>query len=421
MNRSLLRTGATTLGLYFMGVSLLFVVENFENLDKLPFLSQTVKKKLNNSDWLFQLQMWMMPRPLESHYVTLVGLETDMFPGPCEKRAFIAKLLPRLVEMQPAMIVSDIGFGKGLCGDERKETKDLKLAIRTAVKTTPLVIAQGGDTLEELPNAKVKELIRLGFQESDIVLTESIDLPRNDNLRLGLIALNADRKKIPIRWSAGVQSSPLSFEDSLPFAAAKLYRSTFPDQGARLTKLEKDSYHPFLSFLSEADFSVVPAITAMCGDAHIQTRKWTDCGDSEGSVAERKKLHGRILMIGLADDPKDQKSTPAGKLPGYVLQANYVEALLDARAFHPLSLGDQFLLGFIWLCLVELPFWLHDFHTIKALIFSFFISFVVMFIVYYIALVNFSWYVNLGPPSALAIVARVTYQRLEQKTKHDKA
>ena len=54
----------------------------------------------------------------------------------------------------------------------------------------------------------------------------------------------------------------------------------------------------------------------------------------------------------------------------------------------------------LWLCMVELPFWLHDFRARTALIYSFFISCSVMFIVHYIALVNFGWYVNLGPPSA---------------------
>jgi CHASE2 domain-containing sensor protein len=422
MNWGKLRTVIGGLGLFFAGVGVLFVVENFEILDRLP-VGNAIKEKVNGSYSLYQLQMRMIPRPLESHYVTLVSLTSvseGPFKTPCETRAFFAKLLPRLIEMRPAMIVSDVGFGKDNCGNDMQETKDLVAAIKAASDSTPIVVAQGTKTLREMTEEQVEELRRREFDENDLLLNKSIPLPGSDNLRVGLIRMNADLKKIPIRWYVwDDEKAQPRFEDSLSFAAAKRYRAAFPDKGARLQKLERAPYHPYASFLSGAEFSTVPAIQAMCDQKHALAQNWRECGADEGNAEEREKLHGRILMIGFGDDPKDLWQTVAGRLPGYALQANYLEALLDARVFLPLSLRNQLLLSFAWLLLVELPFWLHDFRTGQALFYSCVISCFVIFLLYYLALVNLNWYISVGPPSVLAIVARVAYQNLERKAKHE--
>jgi hypothetical protein len=422
MNWRKVRGVVCGLMLFFAGVGVLFVVENFEILDRLPVGSR-IKQKLNGSYSLYQLQMRMIPRPLESHYVTLVSMSASSegpFKTPCEIRAFLAKLLPRLAEMRPAMIVSDVGFAKDNCGNDAPDTKDLIAAIKSASDTTPVVVAQGTTSLDEMTEERAGELRRGGFEENDLLLDESIPLPDGLNLGRGLIRMNADLKKIPIRWYArGDENAPVRFEDSLPFAAAKMYRSTFPDGGARLRELEHGPYHPYSSLLAKKDFSIVPSIQVMCDQSHSMERKWRLCRADEGNQDERKKLHGRILMIGFEDDPRDLWPTAIGQLPGYALQANYLEALLDARVFQPLALRYQFALSFVWLTLVELPFWLHDFRTGKALFYSFLISCLVVFLLYYIALVNFNWYISVGPPSALAILARVLYQNLERKAKHE--
>ncbi len=90
-------------------------------------------------------------------------------------------------------------------------------------------------------------------------------------------------------------------------------------------------------------------------------------------------------------------------MPGFVLHANYVEALLDARAFRPLPFWVTCLLSVIWLLLVELPFWLLRLPLLRSILFSFGISVVVVFLARYVALVNFGLYISLLAPSAFLL------------------
>ena len=112
-------------------------------------------------------------------------------------------------------------------------------------------------------------------------------------------------------------------------------------------------------------------------------------------------------------DIHDRWGTYIGRVPGYVLQANYLEALLDGRAYRPVSLFYQLLISAVWFAVVELPFWFHKFSSFGALMRSFALSLLIMFVLYYLLLVNFGWYVSVAPPSALAITGRVLYQAME--------
>ncbi|HTR36996.1 MAG TPA: CHASE2 domain-containing protein [Bryobacteraceae bacterium] len=389
------RTIAIVVAAYFVAVTALFLIENVEELARLPFGS-SIARKIEHFGTLYQFQMSLVPRPLESHYVSLLDFGSGQ--GNCETRRRITDALPKLAAARPAMIVSDIGFANANCINEPDTTAKLVKALRDVSQTTPLVLPDPTESLIEMPDRKADEMREKGFGDDDLLAIEPVPVP-DAHIAYGVIELNADRRKVPVRWGVhATPGAPLMFRESLSFAAAKLYRSNFPDKGERLDKLAAAGYHPFTSLLREADFSTVPV-------EHIS---------EESSIA---KLKGRIVIMGFGDDLHDLWSTYVGRLPGYVLQANYLEALLDARAYRPVSFLNQLFIGALWFGVVELPFWFHKFSDIGALLRSFALSLIIMFVLYYVLLVNFAWYVSVAPPSALAIAGRVLYQAMERKSK----
>jgi len=385
---------------YLVAVAALFLIENAEQLERLP-LGRSIAKRIEHFGTFYQWQMSLVPRPLESHYVCLLDFGSRQ--GNCDTRRRIAEALPKLVAARPAMIVSDIGFTTANCKDEPDTTERLVKALREASETTPLVLPDPTVSLDEMGDRRAEEMRAQGLGDNDLLAMEPVPIPDASGIEYGVIELNGDRRKVPVRWPVrATPGAPLMFRDSLSFAAAKLYRRNFPDQGRRLDELAAAGCHPFTSLLGEADFSAVPVEKIA----------------AESSIA---KLRGRIVIIGFGDEGSDRWSTYVGRLPGYVLQANYLEALLDARAYRPVSLVNQLLIGAVWFGVVELPFWFHRFSTLGALLRSFALSVLIMFVLYYVLLVNFAWYVSVAPPSVLAIAGRVLYQAMERKAEKEAA
>lgn len=394
-NASRKRRIAVVAAAYLIAVGVLFLIEHADELEHLP-LGKSLKGRIEHFGTLYALQMKLVPRPLESHYVSLLDFGSPQ--GSCDTRRRVTTVLPRLVAARPAMIVSDITFIKANCSDEPHTTEMLVKALRAASETTPLVLAEAELSLDRMPYGQAEDLRAKGFGDNDLLALEPVPV---DGVEFGSLVLNADRRKVPILWAVRptAEASPL-FHDSLSFAAAKLYRRNFPDRGKRLEDLAGAGYHPFTSLLREADFSTV-AVNRI----------------SEKS--EMDKLKGRIVIMGFSRDMNDFWSSYVGTLPGYVLHANYLEALLDARAYRPVSLFYQFLISAVWFGIVELPFWFHKFSSLGALMRSFALSLLIMFVLYYVLLVNFGWYVSVAPPSVLVIAGRVLYQALEQKAKKE--
>lgn len=223
-------------GAYLAVVLMTFGIENSELLEVFPGGHQA-HRLLENYGSLYRFQMQLVPRPVESHYVSLVDLGTRQ--GPCETREMIAKIFPALLAARPAMIVSDVAFGRKFCGDKRQETLDLVQAIEDGAAIVPTVIGIGSESLAEIRDNRAEHLLAKGFAEDDLLDVESVQIRTADLLSFGHIRMNTDLRKIPIEWYAREgEDGPLKFEDSLSYAAAKLYRRNFPDRGMRLLRLK---------------------------------------------------------------------------------------------------------------------------------------------------------------------------------------
>jgi hypothetical protein len=408
--------------LFLVTVPLQFVFENsetvLENVHKPGWVEQTAS--------LFHSRFAYIPRPLEARYVALLSISEESegaLPGPCVVRSFLLKLLVPLVATGPALIVSDIALAgddaSDTCPASAPETQDLAAKIIAAARTTPLVIGQASWGLDELPETHVAQLRKQGFGPNDLLLRMPIALkPRPKNVSFGLIRLNQDFQKVPVVWfSHQSESSGAEPRPALGLAAAEMYRSTFPNGVSRLKSLEATRYHPVTALLGESSFTVVPAIRVIC-DAQVANHDWRHCVASKGDSNITAQLHGRIVVLGFSDHANDLWNTNVGRMAGYVLHANYIEALLDARAYQPLSFWLTCLLSALWLALVEVPFWIPRLSVTKALIFSAGVSIIFLFLANYVALVNFGLYITLFVPGVLLIAVLAIHgvaERLREK------
>ncbi|MGA7926678.1 MAG: CHASE2 domain-containing protein, partial [Candidatus Sulfotelmatobacter sp.] len=72
-----------------------------------------------------------------------------------------------------------------------------------------------------------------------------------------------------------------------------------------------------------------------------------------------REIRGNIVLIGERTD-RDQHNTVNGKMPGYELQANYIEALLDDRYFTPVNSGLELALAVAGILAIILIFEICD-------------------------------------------------------------
>jgi len=118
-----------------------------------------------------------------------------------------------------------------------------------------------------------------------------------------------------------------------------------------LQRLVAKHVHPFTSFLRESEILTYSAIQLVCDPSILQPSRWEDC--TAGAVGN-DAFRNHIVVIGnrIADD---FHPSVIGTVPGVVLQANYIESLLDGRYFTPVPFWPAFLvnlalsLGIGWL------------------------------------------------------------------------
>jgi CHASE2 domain-containing sensor protein len=92
----------------------------------------------------------------------------------------------------------------------------------------------------------------------------------------------------------------------------------------------------------------------MCADPERVTTRAVSaphCSDNP----ELRKLRDRVAVVGQVWPGQDVHESVIGAVPGVVLQANYIESLLDQRIFKPLDPWLQLLIGAVWLLLIAAP------------------------------------------------------------------
>jgi CHASE2 domain-containing sensor protein len=409
-------------GIYALAFCLPFLLENAAELSE--YLPQSVKDKLETVGSAYQ--RWTDgPRTSEARYTAIVTLNEIDFPvldEACKQRATVANLIPLLLQAGAGEVVIDLAFTRNICpeSDDPMATCALQRELWNAAKRVPVIVGQASRKLEELDEKEADRGPGRGIGENGLLLRPVIDLPLNNpdyQISVGLIRLNQDFRRIPLSWSGYEEQgngtlSKAGMQPTLAFAAAKSYRAAFPGGTSNLDRLNAEGRHPMTSLLPMSKLIQVEASELMCRGK--DTRVLTSC--KGGVPAEvRRKLNGKIVLLGWEDNREDVYTTPAGRLPGVFLQANFIESLLDSRYLRVPSTWWQIALSLVWFAFIELAFLIYRDETEKALAGAVVVFVAGAFLFYYIAVVNLGFYLALLPPSFVAVLLRCWYQWSEHK------
>ncbi|MGH9957400.1 MAG: hypothetical protein ACREBC_09755, partial [Pyrinomonadaceae bacterium] len=109
--------------------------------------------------------------------------------------------------------------------------------------------------------------------------------------------------------------------------------------------------------------------------------------------------------------PMDRHETVVGNLPGMVLHANYIEALLDERYFKPIPWLD-YIFGFLLFYVIELIWYHHA--PWRALLWGLAVI-TGAFVLLSLLVVHVGWYINPVAISLLALIIRFSHLLLFPK------
>jgi CHASE2 domain-containing sensor protein len=273
----------------------------------------------------------------------------------CAERKFLAHLLTRISSANPAVIVVDKFFGRDTCGNSSVGTQALLDAIAAISATHPIVVGVRTDTIDLRVNGAI---------ETRAFIDPHLSWgPETSQFRTGIINIANDNRRLPLQWQIfrdeeSARDGKPFVHDTLALAAAKLYDADLLRKSLRLARLIDNGDQPFIGFLNISQFHYSHLYAhEVCGGAHTQGAGAPGC---EGGGPPPISIRNRVVVIGENDRDRDSMPTIIGGLPGFYVQANYIEALLDDRYYTP---GGPILdYGFAFLFLLGLELILVVYH-----------------------------------------------------------
>jgi len=349
------------------------------------------------------------------HLVQIVRLGKDKpldLSELCQRRLFLAKLLEKIEAAHPALIVLDIFFGEETCPPGDPGTLALQKAIATS--SIPVVVALYTFTPSEYEdslhnpnkNSRGSLVSQSEFQNADaarLVLRPNLKFDTSNRANIpgnlmienaGLPTCTEDIRQIPLKWPVyevrpnGNLGAVVSMP-SLSLTAAEIYESEVSNGyvSARLRGLEYAETFPFITdFLPEKTsdanngIPVTDALASFCGKSS-HARDWTQCSDT--TSADLRSL-APIVVVGQRYATLDIHETPRGMMLGDMVQANYIEALLEEKYITPVSPFTTLMLNIGWVIVVELIFL--NGMTLRAFRFATFATLAVLAIAYCVLL-----------------------------------
>lgn len=265
----------------------------------------------------------------------------------CDQRKLVADLVRRVQAASPAVIVVDKYFGTTQrCA---RETDDLRNALDSVTRDTVVVIGRRVD-LTDAP---------VSTKDGDrYFLTPSVNFGiQNPRLQEAVVNIDPDTRKIPLRFEVyesreqAEKSTGTQWRNSLALQASLAHPWRLLQRNRRIASFIQHNKNPFASFLKEDDFEPILAGRILCGEAPANTVEACPSGPLAENL--RQQLAGRVVLIGEIDPDLDTHPTVVGQMSGVLLQANFVEALLDDRVFRPVPSLD-YIFGFLILMGLEL-------------------------------------------------------------------
>ncbi len=404
----------------FIGLGYVATVFAFFFLDNFPEIAKGNRhlRGINTASLLYQKAVTSGFRKPRNNYVVLVLLDekvpADINDNYCLQRRYLASVISKVRDTRPAIIALDFLFGLGTCpetSDVYHGTAELQAAITDVSKTIPLVIAQktvDASFLEQSPE-KFARLLALGFKDSEVIIepSDKFDAAAT-KVSYGLYTFNEDSRKVPLSWSAYSSLASVGHEnpsmmDTFSVAVAKAY---LPDPRVLLEihKFQVNGRDPLTSFLAEREIRCFSSADIL--DTAKPYAGSEKCGSTYTDIDVLAQLEHRIVVIGKDAPNLDRHDSIIGVVSGAVLQANYIESILDSRFLWPVQGWKSVLVALGWLGLIELIFRMSAGHPYRASGLAILATVVVWIILYDFVLMQWGYYLVLWPPSIVAILWR---------------
>jgi CHASE2 domain-containing sensor protein len=252
------------------------------------------------------------------------------------QRLMMAKLICRVHTATPAVIVVDKYFGTKKY--EGRSTDVLRSAIDSVTRDTVVVV---GKLVDEGHPVSTKAGNRYFFSPS---------LPfgiQSSRFQEGVVNVDPDTRKVPLRWEvyenkeqAEKSTGAPEWHETLPLLASLAYPDRLVQKNRPLSSLIERNENPFTSLLKEDDFE--PILAGQILDSGVPARRAEACPSEPLPEVLQKQIAGRVVVIGEIDHQNDDHFTVLGKMSGLLLQANYIESLLDDRVFRSSRILDYF-------------------------------------------------------------------------------
>lgn len=365
------------------------------------------------------------------HFVRLVtfarGREpSDVFPVPgneeltkkhlCEQRRMMAMLLTALKTSDPALIVIDKFFRATTCPANDEGTTLLQTAVNDVSASIPVIVGEDDvneDDLRARNDGELTELQQKGFNKADVLLEPTLDL--GDRVQRALLNVDWGASKIPLQWRAARESEigssgPLN-RLTLSMAAAKQYDLSSQAR-ARFEELLRQNRHPYTSLIPQKEFPEYSVIDLIC-ERYTPGLNWKE--RCRPGLSASGVLKGHIVVIG-EYSPGDTFRTEIGPLPGVLLQANYIESILDDRYFKAFYKWAEFGIGFLWFVAVWVIFERTQ-SPLRALTYCVALSAVLWWILFYFLVEQWGFYLTVAAPGLFLLFGKAI-ESVVDKLKH---
>lgn len=292
----------------------------------------------------YQLIQGLTPFPPYPEHTTLVLIKDEDYwrgePAAREpiKRDYLAKIVAALDKYNAALIAVDFNLRShvpdGSAAYEQKdyeaETEKLCEAVRNAARNRKVVLPKTIEVTWQNGNY---------FYEVRPDVLDGCDF-QGGRVRFGYIALPHDTRQVPL------MSLPVKNGPRLDSFSQAIVRATNEDA---LSRTPESADLPYGSFIETEEFE----------------KRIVTAGDLlKGDTKARELVENRIVIMSGAWHTQgyeigsltDSYETPVGLIPGSLIHANYVEAMLDSRVFRT---WDGWTLGVIEVLLslgVAIPF-----------------------------------------------------------------
>jgi CHASE2 domain-containing protein len=301
---------------------------------------------------------------------------SSAFSNVCQQRTALAHVIKAIAEFSPAVIAVDKYF-VDKCEKDREGTDALTDALKdvSVGQAIPIVIGR-----------RIEQAWQAGSDEHDQSrrLLATLELAPCKGIREGIVNVDRDTKRLPLGWTVvpngracwsadttrSTDDRP-EWRQTLALEAAEAYDIQLLNKYPLLRDLIKQRQHPYISFLRLEDiknYAAYSALEIVCGSNDEDVRRWlidlfkTQTPCSHSGRDDLIYLRGRIVVIGDIDFDRDAhfsvdaslaKSTlkweavHEGRVAGFLLHANYIEALLDQRYFRPVTPWVNYAAGFL--------------------------------------------------------------------------